>query len=204
MSKSEVRGLKSLKNRIAKGQLVIADSDKSKRFCVLSQEQYIESGNVHTSKDIEIQPHQIKKIQKSVNDHVFWANRIFQCGSNWNHTDRMATNLVDNGEQVCKMTLLIKDHKKWSPGSEGPPPSRPVISGNSGLNCHLSDLISMVIEPIAYEASGNEIDSTDSMIARINRINKELLLPKCDKKPGIEAVKMDTTVKDSVGKSTTI
>ena len=64
LSKDEAKGLKSLKKRIANGDLMVVDTDKSKRFSILSQSQYIESGNVHTSKDIEIAPHQIKKIQK--------------------------------------------------------------------------------------------------------------------------------------------
>ena len=41
LSSAEVKGLKSLKRRISKGELVIADSDKSNKFCVLSQKQYI-------------------------------------------------------------------------------------------------------------------------------------------------------------------
>ena len=72
------------------------------------------------------------------------------------------------------MTLLIKDHKSWSPGDRGPIPSRPVEAGNSGLNVHLSELISSVIEPVALEESEREIDSTDDMIIRILGINKQL------------------------------
>ena len=96
----------------------------------MSKHQYVASGLEHTKSDIEIQPHQIKKIQKTVNDHVFWLNEMIGCGSNWNQEDRMAKNLLDEGEQVCLMTLLVKDHKDWSPKSGKPPPSRPVVSGN--------------------------------------------------------------------------
>ena len=174
LSTSELKGLKSLRNRISKGELLVVNTDKSKRFCILSPKQYLESGSAHTDKDLEIDPHQIKKIQTVVNNHTWWAKEILQCGANWGHSDRMSTNLEDNGDQVCKMTLLIKDHKKWSPGSEGPPPSRPVISGNNGLNCHLSELISSIIEPVAYEENGKEIDSTDDMIAKIEQINEKI------------------------------
>ena len=174
LSVAEAKGLKSLKKRIANGELMVVDTDKSKKFAILSQKQYIESGKVHTDKDVEIEPHLIKKIQRSVNNHSWWAKEIFQCGYNWGHSQRMSTNLEDSGDQVCSMTLLVKDHKQWSPGSEGPPPSRPVVSGNNGLNCHLSELISAVIEPIAYEETGNEVDSTDDMLARIKEINEKI------------------------------
>ena len=86
----------------------------------------------------------------------------------------MNKNLVDKGEQACNMTLLIKDHKQWNPGSDTPVPSRPVISGNTGLNCHLSEIISHLIDPIAFEHCGNEVDSCDDMLARIEKINEKL------------------------------
>ena len=107
----------------------------------MSRKQYIDSGMSHVAKDLQIEPHQVKKIQKSVNDHVYWAKEILQCGKNWDHFDRMSANLKDEGEQVCSMTLLVKDHKKWIPNAKEFPPSRPVISGNNGLNCHLSELV---------------------------------------------------------------
>ena len=122
LSKEESLGLKSLKRRIKEGSIVVCQTDKTKRFAVLTPEQYLESGLEHTKNDVEIEPSEVKKIQKNVNDHVFWLKEIFNCGSNWGHTDRMNKNLVDKGEQTCHMTLLIKDHKKWSGESGTPPP----------------------------------------------------------------------------------
>ena len=195
LSKAELKGLKSLKRRIKNGELIVCETDKSKRFSILSRQQYIESGKAHTSKDLEIEPHHIKKIQKYVNNHTWWAKEILQCGANWNHSDRMSTNLEDNGEQVCRMSLLIKDHKSWSASSDSPPPSRPVVSGNSGLNCHLSELISTILEPIAYEESGDEIDSTDDMIAKINKINEQIVIDSCSQGCAKESAK--SRLKDS-------
>ena len=174
LTPAELRGLKSLKRRVAKGEIVVADTDKSKKFCILSQKQYIEAGMSHASKYLEIEPHHVKKIQKSVNDHVYWASKIFQHGKNWNQSDRMATNLIDKGEQTCNMTLLIKDHKSWVPESNSFPPTRPVVAGNSGLNCHLSEIVSSIIEPIAFEESGNEVVSTNDILARLTKINDKL------------------------------
>ena len=96
------------------------------------------------------------------------------CGKNWGHENRMAKNVLDKGEQVCPMVLLIKDHKSWSPDSETPPPSRPVVAGNCGLNSHLSELISHFLELITLEAPGCEIDSTSEMLSKIDKINCEL------------------------------
>ena len=92
----------------------MADTDKSKRFCLLTPQQYLESGTVHTSKDLEISPDNVKRIQRFVNDHVWWFKESTKVGSNWSHDDRMSKNLSDKGEQVCQMTLLLKDHKQWT------------------------------------------------------------------------------------------
>ena len=100
----------------------------------------------------------IKKFQSCVNNHVWWAREVFNIGENWGHSDRMSANMTDKGEQTCQMTLLCKDHKSWSHDSGKPPPTRPVVAGNSGLNCHLSEIVSTLIDPVTFEEQGNEID----------------------------------------------
>ena len=174
LSDEELEGLRSLKKRIKDGSLIICDSDKSKRFIALTRDQYVASGLKHTKNDVEIQPHQVKHIQSVVNDHVWWLTKMSNCGSNWKHEDRMHKNTLDKGEQVCPMVLLIKDHKGWSPDMNTPPPSRPVVSGNCGLNSHLSDLISLIMEPVTSEANGFEVDSTSEMLHRINLLNDRI------------------------------
>ena len=51
LSLGEKRGLKSLKKRVADGEIIVCQTDKSGRFCILTREQYREAGQVHTSKD---------------------------------------------------------------------------------------------------------------------------------------------------------
>ena len=63
LNREELNGLKSLKQRIDSGQIIIADTDKSKRFCALTPEQYVAAGEVHTKKDIEISAEKVKRIQ---------------------------------------------------------------------------------------------------------------------------------------------
>ena len=184
LSPEEIDGLKSLKQRIAKRELVVCDTDKSKRFAIMSMQQYLEAGLVHTKNDIEIEPHLIKKFQTCVNNHVWWAREVFNIGENWGHSDRMSANLMDKGDQTCQMTLLCKDHKNWSFESGKPPPTRPVIAGNAGLNCHLSEIVSSLIDPISYEESSNEIDSTDELLAKIESINNRI--PSKDEVPEFE------------------
>ena len=80
LSKDELMGLASLKKRISEGSLVVADTDKSKKFALLTREQYLESGLQHTVNDLEILPDNVKRIQNVVNDHVRWVKEITNIG----------------------------------------------------------------------------------------------------------------------------
>jgi len=83
LSAKELIGLKSLKKRVSKGDIVVTQIDKLKRFSVLTRQQYIESGMQHTKRDLEIDPKRVKRIQNTVNDHVKWLGEMSNLGSNW-------------------------------------------------------------------------------------------------------------------------
>ena len=51
---AEQRGMKSLQERVKQGEIVVTETDKSRRFCVLTRSQYNEAGMKHTSKDEKI------------------------------------------------------------------------------------------------------------------------------------------------------
>ena len=54
LSKDEVQALKSLKDKIKEGHIIVCPTDKSSRFAVLTKHQYLEAGRIHTEKDKEI------------------------------------------------------------------------------------------------------------------------------------------------------
>ena len=113
------------------------------------------------------------KFQTVINAHTAWLTDIFKMGSVWNHEDRMHKNVSEKGEQTCPMVCLIKDHKGWQYSPETPvPPSRPVIAGNVGINRCISEILSLVIEPITSELGGDPIDSTGHMLDIIDQLNK--------------------------------
>ena len=74
------------------------------------------------SNKVKFNHDQIKNVQNTINDHCSWLKDIFQCGINWDQMPRMASNLIDRGEGVAPLHLLIKDHKGWSEGDGTPPP----------------------------------------------------------------------------------
>jgi len=191
LTAAQNRGLKSILKKIKAGHLVVCPTDKSGRLAVLTREQYIQAGKVHTQSDKRINWKQVKTIQENVNDHMWWYSNIFKMSESTNQNDRMTKNIIDHGHEVCNMSILLKDHKGWSPASGTPPPTRPVISGNGGLNVHLSEFISSLVEPLANVEDGSEINSTSDMLARLTRHNSSI---KADYPTSNDL--LDPTVKD--------
>ena len=58
--------------------------------------------------------------------------------------------------------------------TEHPPPSRPVCSGIKGFNRHISEVLSLILEPLGHAAGGEDIDSTGGLLARIRDLNLAL------------------------------
>ena len=52
------------------------------------------------------------------------------------------------------------------------PPSRPIIAGNIGINRCLSEIVSLIIEPVTLNMGGCAIESTSDMLGKITELNK--------------------------------
>ena len=55
--------------------------------------------------------------------------------------------------------------------SNKPVPTRPVMSGNCTINTHLSEMISEIVEPLALEYDGCEVQSSEEALAVIDQLN---------------------------------
>ena len=174
LSEQERAGLTSLQKRVASGELVVTETDKSKRFSILRAEQYYASGQKHVKDDVIVDAETVSKLQKTVNDHCHWLGKIFNIGANWEHTERITQSMCDKGEVVAPLYLLIKDHKGWREGDGIPPPSRPVCSGNKGYNRHLSEILSLVLEPVGHSLGGFDIESTNELLKKVEELNIQL------------------------------
>ena len=106
-----------------------------------------------------------------MNGHMRWWGAIWSLGSNRGQEGRCLANLLNHGLGACPMTLLIKDHKTWSII----PKTRSVMGGNDGGNSGISEFMSLVLEPVAWEQDGNmEINATNGLLADISDLNDEL------------------------------
>ena len=91
MTRSELAGLKSLKKRVQNNELVITETDKSRRFCVMKYDQYFNAGHKHTKNDMIVTDEQVKSLQKVVNEHTVWLRKIFKMGASWGQEERLET-----------------------------------------------------------------------------------------------------------------
>ena len=71
------------------------------------------------------------------------------------------------------MTDRVKCHKGWYSSKGGTPHTRPVIGGNQGMNSHLSELLSWLLQPLATEMIGkcSEVNSRKDLKSSLHRLN---------------------------------
>ena len=175
LTKSQLKGLKSLKTRLKDGELVVVPTDKTGNFAVLTRETYLVSGMKHTRGDIEVGWKEVEEAQKEVNGHVAMILKIFRVGEYWGHVDRVRETMLGNDMTVCPISLLYKDHKDWVNGGDGVPPTRHVAGGHVGLNLYISELVSDILEPmVSTLKDGEEVISTEDLLARVDRLNEGL------------------------------
>ena len=174
LSKKQERGLKSLTERVKNGEIVVVPTDKSGKFAIMSRRAYEESGNKHVKDDRIVGWDELKEAQTRLNGHVAMMAKIFKIGKNWEHQDRIRETMMGESLSVCPVSLLYKDHKGWKNGSGTIPPTRSVAGGHVGMNMHLSEIISDILEPIVETLTdGDEVISTEDLVANIEDTNEE-------------------------------
>ena len=173
LTPSQSRGLKSIKKRVADGELVILPTDKSGRLSVMTRDTYKKAGLAHTLRDREASWQEVKESQRELNGHVSMVIKVFRIGSYWDHGPRVRETTMGEDMAICPMSLLFKDHKGWSASSGTAPPTRPVVGGHMGINMHLSELVSDILDPVVGTyVGGREIISTEDMVARAELVNE--------------------------------
>ena len=141
----------------------------------MSKQTYELAGQAHTKKDEEVPFSEVVRTQKELNGNVSMLLKIFKVGKNWQHEDRMRETMLNNSLALCPMYLLFKDHKGWDIKKGPVPPTRPVASGNRGMNIHLSEIVSEILEPVADSYKGShEVISTEDLIAQLLKVDKSL------------------------------
>ena len=85
MNDKEIRGLRSLLRRIRSGELIIIKTDKSGKFCIVSVQDYLKLGEVHTSKDRKVSREVAVETEKLLNGHSNSWCKIWSLGEDHKH-----------------------------------------------------------------------------------------------------------------------
>ena len=184
LTAEEARGLKSLKEKVRDGKLLIVQTDKSSRFAVMTMEEYERAGKKHTMNDEQVELDQVIRTEAQINGHMSMLMKTLMVGKDWGHQDRTRSTKITHSLAVAPMYILFKDHKLWSVDMGTAPPSRPVASAGSGANDNMSETVSQALEPVANMwRGGMEANSTCDLVDKVenlNEINKDKKLEEID------------------------
>ena len=175
LTKTEANGLKKLKKRTEEGSIVVLPTDKTGNFAIMDRTSYETAGLSHVRGDIEVGWNELKAAQRELNGHAAMLIKVFKIGNDWNHGSRVRETMMGESLEVCPVHLLYKDHKGWSRDKGGIPPTRHVAGGNRGMNLHMSEMVSDILEPMVGRVTGGrEIISTEDGLANMEDISSNL------------------------------
>ena len=135
-------------------------TDKSGRLCVMPLDMYQQCAREHIDKDVEIDLKEVMQVQEELNGHVSMWLKILNMGANWKHCERQRRTHLEHSASTGALYLLIKDHK--AAHDTGAPKTRPVCAANTGMNVHMSSILSDILEKVADHMPGSaEVISTE-------------------------------------------
>ena len=166
LTKEEQEGLKSLRNRIQKREIIIMKTDKSLKFAVTTEEEYLKMGQEHTKNNREVNRQELIDIEETINGHTRAWTQIWSSGQDHNHTSRIMNSKITHSENIADLYLMFKDHKKGNK-------TRPTATGHTSNTLGMSNAVAEVMEAVSNsETSRYNMISSEDMLARINEYNK--------------------------------
>ena len=169
MSEVELRGLRSLLLRIKKGEIIIMKTDKSGKFCIVSVADYLEMGQVHIKKDLEVSRADMIATDKTLNGNSIAWCKIRGTGAAHGHEERVMTSKTSKSENSSNLYLMYKDHKV-DPGK-----TRPVVTGCTSNTRAFSNSVSNLLEAVA-NCSSIEFESIsgEDILSKKDRSNEKV------------------------------
>ena len=171
LTKSERRGLRKLKKRVDAGEIVIVQSDKSNRLCVMSVEAYRMMGTPHIQNDPEASWEEVSEAQQEIKGHLRAINCIFSAGEETNQ-ERVWSAKELRSTTIPVLKMLAKDHKKVD--ADGLPPGRPVCGASFSINGEVSHYTVDVLGALAAADTTEEVCSSEELLAFVDEVVEKL------------------------------
>ena len=80
MTEKEEKGLKSIRNRVEKGEIVVLKTDKSSKLAVMKTDEYLKMGRGTRTKDKKVERGEIIKRERRINEHTEMWVRMTRAG----------------------------------------------------------------------------------------------------------------------------
>ena len=171
LSLNQEKGLKSLRNKISSGDIVIYQTDKSGRFSVDTIDNYKDAVSCHVGGDAVITIDEHKEIEKLANSHARCWVRMLGAGTHQDDQKRIKDNFLSKNAPPAPLYGLRKDHKVTPDPKKGPP-TRPVCGANQAATKRLSYLLNFVVSEVWKNNTNTVCLSTEEMIAEIDKVNQ--------------------------------
>ena len=138
------------------------------RYLDANKEDYLKMGSGKIKGDRKVGREEVKKIEEKINNHTRMLTKVFNMGESHKHLKRIQETVITHSETSAPMYYLFKDHKS-EPGW------RPVVSGCNSNTVGISNIVSDVVESICNSIENPyEVISSEDMLYRINKFNKEI------------------------------
>ena len=173
-------GIKRVKERVEKGEVVVVPTDKSGKFAIMPLDVYEEMGRVHTEGATIINESELSDLQRELNNHVKMFTKVFNVGVTHGekNVERIRSGFTSGANGVAILWLVPKDHKEKKDGI--PMASRPVVSITNTILARFSRLVTTVVRTLADNIRGTtEVKSCENLkadIVKLNRVLKETAL----------------------------
>ena len=164
------RGLKSLGEKKKRKEVVIFETDKTKRFSCDTIDNYRTLGESHIMNDEVVTADAVKRFEKEINGHTEQWIRMLNAGKKTGNYDRIRTSMKSNNNPPAPLSILRKDHKPCEDAYTGPP-GRPVCGGDVSYNKRLSHLMSIMLTDV-YAGEKTVCASTEELLAEVNMLNE--------------------------------
>ena len=100
MTNKERKGLRKLRKKKQKGEIVIWKSDKSGRLVAIKKN-YLMMGTKQNGKDSQISRKELLKIEETLNDRIRMLSKAMNIGENHSHLSRILASKITNSEYTA-------------------------------------------------------------------------------------------------------
>ena len=139
LTEAQKKGVKSLKEKCKDMDLVIMETDKSKKLSLMTKANYVESTEPHGSLNPVVSHDQLQSRIKELNAHALQLSRSFMITYDQGDFKRLKRAMANPQIIPPPLHSLRKDHKYIPPEmKQFGPPSRPVGDGNNAPDTQLS------------------------------------------------------------------